>query len=194
MLLCNPLIRAGHFLNYCKREKMKDLIRVFYRMTVLVVLATDFLILFTNIHLQYGGDVFLVGTKFSVIYMHFYLISFFIADKNITSHGQVYESIGNFVLTFPTHKNYNNLYRELDLNTAIATTKYNVNGVGQVHQMFLLLQSIPAKEIQAKEDMNCMKVPRSQSILVNIAGHQLLLSMHLQLILVKDIRIKVSMK
>lgn len=68
---------------FSQREKMKDLIRVFYRMTVLVVLATDFLILFTNIHLQYGGDVFLVGTKFSVIYMHFYLISFFIADKNI---------------------------------------------------------------------------------------------------------------
>ena len=59
-----------------------------------------------------------------------------IADKNITSHGQVYESIGNFVLTFPTHKNYNNLYRELDLNTAIATTKYNVNGVEFTREAF----------------------------------------------------------
>lgn len=52
-------------------------------MTLLVVIATDFLILFTTIHLQYGGDVFLVGTKFQVVYMHFYLISFFIADKNV---------------------------------------------------------------------------------------------------------------
>ena len=68
---------------FCQREEMRNLIKVFYRMTLLVVIATDFLILFTSIHLQYGGDVFLVGTKFQVIYMHFYLISFFIADKNV---------------------------------------------------------------------------------------------------------------
>ena len=68
---------------FCQRKEIQNLIRVFYRMTLLVVMLTDFLILFTNIHLQYGGDVFLVGTKFSVVYMHFYLISFFFSDKNI---------------------------------------------------------------------------------------------------------------
>lgn len=68
---------------FCQREEMQNLIKVFYRMTLLVVIATDLLILFTTIHLQYGGNVFLVGTKFQVVYMHFYLISFFIADKNV---------------------------------------------------------------------------------------------------------------
>lgn len=83
---------------FCRREEMRSLIRVFYRMTILVVMATDFLILFTNIHLQYGGDVFLVGTKFSVVYMHFYLISFFFADKNIELRKIRENSLNNALL------------------------------------------------------------------------------------------------
>ncbi len=52
----------------------------------------------TTIHLQYGGDVFLVGTKFSVIYMHFYLISFFIADKNVRLRTIRESSLNNAIL------------------------------------------------------------------------------------------------
>ena len=59
-----------------------------------------------------------------------------IADKNITSHGQAYESIGNLVLTFPGHENYSNFYRDLDLNKAIATVKYTVNGVEYTRETF----------------------------------------------------------
>ena len=63
---------------FCQREEMQNLIKVFYRMTLLVVIATDFLILFTTIHLQYGGNVFLVGTKISSgLYAFFILFSFF---------------------------------------------------------------------------------------------------------------------
>lgn len=83
---------------FCQREEMQNLIRVFYRMTLLVVMVTDFLILFTNMHLQYGGDVFLVGTKFSVVYMHFYLISFFFADKNIELRTIRESSLNNILL------------------------------------------------------------------------------------------------
>ena len=83
---------------FCQREEMQNLIKVFYRMTLLVVIATDCLILFTTIHLQYGGDVFLVGTKFSVIYMHFYLISFFIADKNVRLRTIRKSSLNNAIL------------------------------------------------------------------------------------------------
>ena len=83
---------------FCQREEMQNLIRVFYRMTLLVVMLTDFLILFTNMHLQYGGDVFLVGTKFSVVYMHFYLISFFFADKNIELRTIRESSLNNVLL------------------------------------------------------------------------------------------------
>lgn len=83
---------------FCQREEIQNLIRVFYRMTLLVVMLTDFLILFTNMHLQYGGDVFLVGTKFSVVYMHFYLISFFFADKNIELRTIRESSLNNILL------------------------------------------------------------------------------------------------
>ena len=83
---------------FCQREEMQNLIKVFYRMTLLVVIATDFLILFTTIHLQYGGNVFLVGTKFQVVYMHFYLISFFIADKNVRLRTVRESSLNNAIL------------------------------------------------------------------------------------------------
>ena len=83
---------------FCQREEMQNLIKVFYRMTLLVVIATDFLILFTTIHLQYGGNVFFVGTKFQVVYMHFYLISFFIADKNVRLRTVRESSLNNAIL------------------------------------------------------------------------------------------------
>lgn len=59
-----------------------------------------------------------------------------IADKNITSHGQVYESIGNLVLKFPGHEHYSNYYRDLDLKTAIASLKYTVDGVEYTRETF----------------------------------------------------------
>lgn len=62
-----------------------------------------------------------------------------IADRKITSHGQVYQSIGNLVLSFPGHENYTKYYRELDLNTAIATTRYDVNGVEYRRETFTSL-------------------------------------------------------
>ncbi|MHC0444767.1 glycoside hydrolase family 95 protein [Flavobacterium sp. 3-218] len=59
-----------------------------------------------------------------------------IADRKTTSHGQVYQSIGNLILTIPEHQNYSEYYRELDLNTAIATTKYKVDGVTYTREVF----------------------------------------------------------
>ncbi|KDN56690.1 glycoside hydrolase family 95 protein [Flavobacterium seoulense] len=59
-----------------------------------------------------------------------------ISDRKLTSHGQVYQSIGNLVLKVPGHENFENYYRELDLKTAIATTKYKVNGVNFQREMF----------------------------------------------------------
>jgi alpha-L-fucosidase 2 len=59
-----------------------------------------------------------------------------IANKTITSHGQVYESIGNLVLKFPGHEHYGNYYRDLDLKTAIASLKYTVDGVEYTRETF----------------------------------------------------------
>jgi len=62
-----------------------------------------------------------------------------IADRKTTSHGQVYQSIGNLVLNFQGHEKYSKFYRELDLNTAIVTTRYTVNGVEYVRETFTSL-------------------------------------------------------
>ncbi|RXK83635.1 glycoside hydrolase family 95 protein [Filimonas effusa] len=59
-----------------------------------------------------------------------------IGDRNITSHGQVYQSVGNLVLKFPEHRQYENYYRDLDLSTAIATTRYKANGVQYTRETF----------------------------------------------------------
>ena len=59
-----------------------------------------------------------------------------IGDRNITSHGQVYESIGNLILKFPGHENKTNYYRELNLSNAIATLKYKVDGVEFTREYF----------------------------------------------------------
>lgn len=59
-----------------------------------------------------------------------------IADRKTTSHGQVYQSIGNLVLTVPEHNSYTDFYRELDLNTAVALTRYKSDGVTYTREVF----------------------------------------------------------
>lgn len=50
------------------------------------------------------------------------------ADRNITGHGMMYESVGNLVLTFP-HKQSSDYRRQLSLDEAVATTTYCTQGV-----------------------------------------------------------------
>ncbi|MBK7106247.1 MAG: glycoside hydrolase family 95 protein [Ignavibacteriae bacterium] len=45
------------------------------------------------------------------------------------SHGMPYQTVGNLNLTFPNHSNYKNYYRELNIENAISTTIYEVDGV-----------------------------------------------------------------
>jgi len=46
-----------------------------------------------------------------------------------TSHGQMFEPVGNLQLVFPGHDNYTNYYRELDIEQAVTTTRYTVNNI-----------------------------------------------------------------
>lgn len=43
-----------------------------------------------------------------------------------SSHGQMFQPVGNLELHFPAHTPYTNYYRELDIERAIATTTYTV--------------------------------------------------------------------
>lgn len=61
-----------------------------------------------------------------------------------TSSGQMFQPVGNLNLLFPGHDHYTNYYRELDLNRAVATTRYTVNGVTYTRKVFA---SVPAQAI-----------------------------------------------
>ena len=57
------------------------------------------------------------------------------ADKLINEtffggpHGMPYQTAGSLILNFDNHQNYQNYYRELDLNKAVTLTPYIVDGV-----------------------------------------------------------------
>lgn len=64
------------------------------------------------------------------------------ADKLINAtffggpHGMPYQTAGSLILHFEGHQEYQNYYRELDLNKAVALTRYTVNGVTYTRELF----------------------------------------------------------
>ena len=60
------------------------------------------------------------------------------ADRSITGHGMIYESVGNLVLTFPQQK-VSSYHRELSLNEAVATTTYQADGISYERQVITSL-------------------------------------------------------
>ena len=53
-----------------------------------------------------------------------------------TSQGMPYQTVGNLRLLFPGHENYSGYYRELDLENAVTTTRYTLNGVNYTSKVF----------------------------------------------------------
>ncbi len=52
------------------------------------------------------------------------------------SQGMPYQTAGSLLLSFPGHESFTNYYRELNLETAIATSKYDVDGVTYKQEVF----------------------------------------------------------
>jgi alpha-L-fucosidase 2 len=52
------------------------------------------------------------------------------------SQGMPYQTAGNLILSFPGHENYHNYYRELNIETAVAAVRYDVNGVTYTREVF----------------------------------------------------------
>ena len=62
------------------------------------------------------------------------------ADRSVTAHGMIYESIGNLILDFPgVERIPDNYRRELDLGSAVAKVTYTVGGVDYTREMFTSL-------------------------------------------------------
>lgn len=53
-----------------------------------------------------------------------------------TSHGMPYQTAGNLRLSFDGHDEYTGFYRELDIERAVATTHYTVNGTTYTREVF----------------------------------------------------------
>ncbi|WP_347158704.1 glycoside hydrolase family 95 protein [Pontibacter chitinilyticus] len=53
-----------------------------------------------------------------------------------TSQGMPYETVGNLRLLFEGHENYTNYHRALDLEKALTTSRYRVNGVNYKTEVF----------------------------------------------------------
>ena len=61
-----------------------------------------------------------------------------LADKNIYSvqNGMPYQPVGDIFISFPGHNVVSGYYRELDIHNAIASVKYEVDGVHYVREYF----------------------------------------------------------
>jgi alpha-L-fucosidase 2 len=65
----------------------------------------------------------------------------FVAEK---VHGMPYQTVGSLYLSFPGHENYTEYSRELDIERAVATTTYRINGTTYTREVFA---SIPDQVI-----------------------------------------------
>lgn len=68
-----------------------------------------------------------------------YLAAEKLAAKTITSqgaNGMPYQTAGSLHLEFPTHANYKNYYRDLDLQNAVTTTRYSVGDIVYTREVF----------------------------------------------------------
>ncbi len=60
-----------------------------------------------------------------------------LANKTIvskTSHGQMFEPVGDLKLMFDKHDNYSNYYRELDIEKAVQKTTYTIGNVNYTRE------------------------------------------------------------
>jgi alpha-L-fucosidase 2 len=64
-----------------------------------------------------------------------------------TNHGMSYQPVGDLNILFPGHENPSSYYRELDLSKAVTTTRYTVDGVEFVREVFA---SFPDQVLIAK--------------------------------------------
>ncbi|MDU1892999.1 MAG: glycoside hydrolase family 95 protein, partial [Dysgonomonas sp.] len=64
------------------------------------------------------------------------------ADKLINetfftrTHGMPFQTAGSVILNFPGHDDFQNYHRQLDLERAVATTHYTVNGINYTREVF----------------------------------------------------------
>lgn len=103
-------------------------------------------------------------------------------EKMITkkSHGMAYQTAGNLKLTFPGHENFTDYYRELDLNRALVSSSYKVDGVTFQTKTFssypdqVIIEQIKADKAGSINFTATMD--RASNVSVSANGNELLMS------------------
>ncbi len=98
------------------------------------------------------------------------------------SQGQMFEPAGELHLRFEGHENYTNYYRELDIEKAVAKTKYQVGNIIYTREVFA---SIPDRVIVMRLTANkphsisfsaFYSTPQSNVMIKTLASRQLIIS------------------
>ena len=69
------------------------------------------------------------------------------------SHGMPYQTAGSLLLDFPGHQACSKFYRDLNLETAVATVRYVVDGVRYEREMFTSFPDQVAVDGQGDGDL-----------------------------------------
>ena len=82
-----------------EEKKVPQILNIFYRMNLIVLLVNDILILaFPDLYLSFGENYF-IGTKFEVVYLHFLLVCLYIIKSKDTAHKN-FTVLGMLLWTF----------------------------------------------------------------------------------------------
>ncbi len=98
------------------------------------------------------------------------------------SNGQMFQPVGNLKLKFEGHQNFGDYYRELDIEKAVATTKYTVEGVEFVRESFASLDKrVIVLKLTASEDGKIsftasLNTPHERSTISTSNGDELVVS------------------
>ncbi len=100
-----------------------------------------------------------------------------------TSHGMPYQTVGNLNLKFQGHENFTDYYRELDLEKAVASSRYTANGVKYETSVFssfpdqVIVAQIKADKPGAVTFSTTMNRPKPSQVEVKTIGNdELILS------------------
>lgn len=97
------------------------------------------------------------------------------------SHGQMSQPVGNLLLNFPGHSNYTNYRRELNIEDAIASTTYEVNGIKYTRTVFASLPDqaiivrLTAAEVGKLSFIAALSTPQKKAV-VKVNQHELVIN------------------
>jgi len=98
-----------------------------------------------------------------------------------TSHGMPYQTVGNLKLSFPEHENYSGYYRELNIDNAVVSYRYDLNGVNYKTSVFasfpdqVIMVRISADKPGAVSFSATMDRPKPSKVIVASNGNDELL-------------------